>query len=173
MKKHILFDYVYHGIYLTIYGLFKYIPSPIGDFFRKIIFKILLKKCAKARIYEGVTIWYPYRVKIGKNVTVNEFVYISGYGGVCIGNNVSIGHRTSIISSDHVIADKNKTIKQQGIVGKMTVIGNDVFIGCNVTILMGVSIGEGSVIGAGSVVTKDIPPYTVFAGNPAKEIKKR
>ena len=54
-----------------------------------------------------------------------------------------------------------------------TVVGNDVWIGQNATILPGVHIGDGAIIGANSVVGRDVPPYTVVAGNPAKEIRKR
>lgn len=56
---------------------------------------------------------------------------------------------------------------------KKIIIGNDVFIGMNVTVLDGVTIGDGAVIGAGSVVTKDVPPYTIAAGNPMQFIRKR
>lgn len=54
-----------------------------------------------------------------------------------------------------------------------TVVGNDVWIGQNATILPGVHIGDGAVIGMNSVVGSDVPPYTIVAGNPAKEIRKR
>mgnify|MGYP002674524883 FL=1 len=56
---------------------------------------------------------------------------------------------------------------------KQTTIGNDVFIGANVTVLDGVTIADGAVIGAGAVVTKDIPPYAIAVGVPAKVIKYR
>lgn len=54
-----------------------------------------------------------------------------------------------------------------------TVIGNDVWIGASATIMPGLTIGDGAVIATGAVVTKDVPPYTIVGGNPAKEIKKR
>lgn len=54
-----------------------------------------------------------------------------------------------------------------------TIVGNDVHIGYDVLILSGVTIGDGAIIGAGSVVTKDVPPYTIVAGIPAKPIRKR
>lgn len=57
--------------------------------------------------------------------------------------------------------------------GKKTTIGNDVWIGFGATILGGVTIGDGAVIAANSLVTKDVPPYTIVGGNPAREIRKR
>ncbi|GGP11657.1 Vat family streptogramin A O-acetyltransferase [Oceanobacillus neutriphilus] len=54
-----------------------------------------------------------------------------------------------------------------------TVIGNDVWIGMDAMIMSGVTIGDGAIIGAGSIVTKDVEPYTIVGGNPAKQIKKR
>lgn len=54
-----------------------------------------------------------------------------------------------------------------------TIIGNDVWIGCNVTIMAGVSIGDGAIIATNATVVKDVSPYTIVGGNPAKEIKKR
>lgn len=56
---------------------------------------------------------------------------------------------------------------------KKTIIGNDVWIGCNVVVLSGVHVGDGAVIGSGAVVTKDVLPYSIVAGVPAKEIRKR
>ena len=54
-----------------------------------------------------------------------------------------------------------------------TVVGNDVWIGQNATILPGIHIGDGAIIGLNSVVASDVPPYTVFAGNPARQVRKR
>lgn len=166
-------DYLIHGIYFLLYGIIKYFPSPIGDFFRYYITLPFIKKMERVRIYEGVTLWYPYRIDIGDNVTLNEWVYISGYGGVKIGNNVRIGHRVSIITSDHLYNDVKAPVYKQGIIGEKVVIEDDVWIGCNATILKGVTIGKGAIIGAGSVVTKDVPSYAVVGGVPAEKISMR
>ncbi|MFZ5945160.1 MAG: acyltransferase [Bacillota bacterium] len=167
-------DYITHGLYFLLYGLVKYIPSPIGDIFRFIATKPFIKSLAGwVRIYEGVTFWYPYKMMIGKNVTLNEWVYLSGFGSLVIGNNVRIGHRTSIITSDHEISDRKVPIYKQGIIPLPVIIEDDVWIGCNVTILGGTRIGRGAVIGAGAVVTQDIEPYTVAIGIPAKPVKYR
>lgn len=64
-------------------------------------------------------------------------------------------------------------IVAQGLEIKSVVIGNDVWIGAHAVILAGVAIGDGSVIAAGAVVTKDVAPYSVVAGVPARVIKKR
>lgn len=166
-------DYFTHGIFFTLYGLVKYIPSPIGDILRYIVIKPFIKKVGKARIFEGATFWYPYRIKIGSDVTINEWVYLSGFGGLEIKNGVRIGHRTTILTSDHNISDRNMPIFKQGLKSGKVVIGEGSYIGCNVTILQGVNIGSGSVVGAGSVVTKNIPPFSIIAGVPAKVIRKR
>jgi acetyltransferase-like isoleucine patch superfamily enzyme len=166
-------DYIKHAFYLSIYGIAKYIPSPIGDYIRLLILLVFGRNISPTtRVYEGVTIWYPYRVSIGRKVTLNEWVYLSGYGELEIGDFVSVGHRTSILTSDHLCVE-GVLIKKQGLKSKKTIIGNDVFIGSNCTILGGITIGDGAVIGAGSLVTKDVGANQIVGGVPAKLLKYR
>lgn len=166
-------DYILHGLYFNLYGFFKYLPSPIGDLIRGLLTRPFMKKMGKVRMYEGVTVWYPYRIEIGDNVTLNEWVYINGLGGLKIGNGVRIAHRATILSTYHIVEDTERFMHTQGQVGAMTVIEDDVLIGCNSTILMGVTIGRGAIIGAGAVVTKDVDSYAVVAGVPARKIRDR
>lgn len=107
-------------------------------------------------------------ITVGKNVFINACCKFQDQGGIEIGDNVLIGHSVVIATLNH---DFNPETRAD-MTPKCVKIGNDVWIGSNVTILPGVKIGCGSVVGAGSVVTKDIPPYTIAAGNPAKVIKK-
>ena len=126
------------------------------------------------------------------NSSLSDFTYIANnsniwntsIGKFCsIGSNVKCGmpsHPSSIFASTHPIfystlkqsqitfADKNYYIEEN-----KTIIGNDVWIGSNVIITGGLTIGDGAIIASGAVVTKDIPPYTIVGGNPAKVIKKR
>lgn len=166
-------DYVIHGFFIFFYGWIKYLPSPIGDWIRYLFVRPFLARSGRLRIYEGVTFWYPYRIRIGNNVSLNEWVYLSGFGGLNIGNNVRIGHRVSVITSDHVYDDLTRPIYQQGLTAHTVNIADDVWIGCNATILKGVSIGKGAIVAAGSVVTKNVPAFSVAAGVPAKIISNR
>ncbi len=103
-----------------------------------------------------------------------------------IGNHCNIGaaeHPSSYVSTSPVFYDGykkhfwSKKLKLGSLewdsYSKKVVVGNDVWIGENVLIKSGIKIGNGSIIGAGAVVTKDVPPYEVWAGVPAKFIKKR
>ena len=87
-------------------------------------------------------------------------------------------HRTDFVSTfpfGHMSRDtftKHHGIGHPSTKGEL-LIGNDVWIGDGATILSGVTIGDGACIGTKSVITKDVPPYTIAAGNPAKHIKKR
>lgn len=118
-------------------------------------------------------ILYPNNLEIGENVFFNRNVYITAFEKVCIGNNVLIGPNTIINSGNHNYLNSKVLIAEQGHTYKPIIIENDVWIGADCKILAGVTIGKGAVVGAGSVVTKNIAPYSVVAGIPARAIKKR
>lgn len=121
--------------------------------------------------------------KIDRYSYVYESKVISAeVGAFCsIAANVVIGgaaHPTDWVSSSPVFYKGKNVLKQNYSENefeeyKKTIIGNDVWIGSNCLIKSGVKIGDGAVIGMGSVVTHDVPPYEIWAGNPAKFIRKR
>lgn len=111
-------------------------------------------------------------IDIGSNCSLNPYCVILGRGNVKIGNNTRIGPGVTITSSNHG-RKKNALIRQQAFEEKAVEIGEDCWLGAGATILPGVSVGKGAIVGAGAVVTKNVPVYTIVAGNPAKEIKKR
>lgn len=110
-------------------------------------------------------------VSIGYCCQINENVFIQG---AKIGNFVMIAADAAILSSDHNYFDINQPMIMQGKgVEKYVIIEDDVWIGRSTIVLPGVTIGKGSIVGAGAVVTKDVEPYSIVGGIPAKLIRKR
>ncbi|WP_217640886.1 DapH/DapD/GlmU-related protein [Curtobacterium sp. MCBA15_001] len=108
-------------------------------------------------------------ILIGDRTAVGAGNLIWGQGGVTIGADCLLGPNVTLISEDHVFADPNALIRQQGSRRQPITIGDDVWIGAGATILKGVSIGTGAVIAAGSIVTKDVAPFRIVAGVPARD----
>jgi acetyltransferase-like isoleucine patch superfamily enzyme len=109
----------------------------------------------------------------GKHCFFGEYTSIRGQGGVHIGDGVYTGTHVQIAAVNHVYSDPDQFIKDQGITAQGIRIEDDVWLGSNVVVVDGVTIGKGSVVGAGAVVTKDLPPYSVAVGVPAKVVKNR
>lgn len=128
---------------------------------------------AKTEVLDGVLILtYGGVIEIGENCSINPYTIIYGHGNTKIGNNVLIAGHCMIIPNNHIFKSKDP-IWTQGNTSKGIVINDDVWLAHGCSVLDGVTIGKGAVIAAGSVVTKDVPPYTVYGGIPAKFIKNR
>ena len=114
-------------------------------------------------------------LKIGNNCNIGEYNHYSAANKIIIGNGVLTGRWVTITDNNHGSFTKEQLQVSpiiRPIVPKGEIIIDDnVWIGDKATILAGVHIGEGSIIGANSVVTKDIPPFSIAVGNPAKIIK--
>lgn len=111
-------------------------------------------------------------IKIGRDSLVGEYSVIRGQGGVDIGDRVYTSPFTQIIAVNHVFNDPERPFVDQGITAEGIVIEDDVWLGAGAVITDGVRVGKGSVVAAGAVVTKDVPPFTVVGGVPAKVIKQ-
>lgn len=134
----------------------------------------------------------PFReFKIGKNSTIEDFSVINNgmgavilgdgvrvglsnviIGPVTIGNDVIIAQNVVISGLNHGYEDISMPISKQPCTTKQITVEDECWIGANCVITAGVTIGKHSIVAAGSIVTKDIPPYSVVVGNPAKVIKK-
>lgn len=109
-----------------------------------------------------------FHCKIGKFVSISYGVTI----GAPEHNYHLLSTHPFIYNKGYGLLDDSQLIRNDKF-DKPLVIGNDVWIGCNATVLRGVSIGDGAVIGANSLVNKDVPPYAIVAGCPARIIKYR
>lgn len=110
---------------------------------------------------------------IGNNVGIAQNCFIQVRGKVTIGNNVILGPGVSIFSENHNFSDLTKFINEQGETRQGITIEDGVWIASGATILDGVNVGANSIIAAGSIVNKDVPPYAIVGGTPAKIIKYR
>lgn len=110
---------------------------------------------------------------IGDNSNIGRYCYIGCSGRINIGKNVMMGPRVGLFAENHNFDDEQTLLRDQGVTRAPIIIGDNCWIASSATILAGVTVGEGCVIAAGAVVTKDIPPFSVVAGAPAKVIRQR
>lgn len=149
-------------------------------------------------IYEPVTIINPKEIIIKNNVLISEYSFLTGGLGLCIGNYIHISSQSIISGGGYCILEDfvglsagvriitgsedvngkaltNPTIpeKYRSFYRSFVICKKHSFLATNVIVQPGVTIGEGAVVGSGSVVTKDIEPWTINFGIPAKPIKQR
>lgn len=144
------------------------------SYIRTQFWRIFVKKIGKnVDIMGGVIIMSPQKLVIGHDVLINAYSVIGAQRGITIGNYVMLGYHVNLASVGHSYTNPNLPIKLQGEYGAPITIEDDVWIGANATILPGVKIGKGAIVGANAVVTKNVNPYSIVGGIPAKHIKYR
>lgn len=132
----------------------------------------------ECEIQNGVDfrIWHPFNdnsyIKLGNKVFIGHACEFVCNEKIIIGNNCLIASKTTINNTGHEYKI-NANINQQPITSEAIILEDDVWIGTSCVILQGVTIGTGSIVAAGSVVNKSIPANEVWAGVPARFIKKR
>ena len=134
----------------------------------------LMSKLIGKKVDDTFRIFPPFTADFGKNITIGKNVFFNSgcrfqdQGGIVIGDGTLIGHNVVIATINHDLDPRKERKNHYAPV----VIGSHVWIGSNATILPGVTVGEWAVVAAGAVVTKDVEPYTVVGGVPAKFIKR-
>ena len=182
-----------------IFRLKDYYDLFFKQLYRRIFYTIIGSRIKLSTRIPKLTINWPHQLYIGKNCTLEDhliFKYDSIWKkgpNIIIGDNVFIGNNTEFnisnkisigkdcliasncrfIDHNHGLNNINIPIRLQKPKSSSITIDENVWIGTNSTILLGVSIGKGSIIGAGSVVNKNIPSNEIWAGVPAKLIRKR
>jgi acetyltransferase-like isoleucine patch superfamily enzyme len=117
----------------------------------------------------------------GSTITIGEHTHVQAYcnlyayaGNIRIGRYVMIAPQCGLFPYQHTMDDPTKMMEQQGFISKGDiVIEDDVWLGTGAKVMDGVTIGRGAIVGAGAVVTRDVPPYTIVGGVPAKVIGTR
>ena len=175
--------------------LFSYIPGKIGIVIRKVWFRQRWANTADVSIALFCDFYNPSKIqfngeakigkgsffsaeggtiKVGKNFSYNTYCHINASvgGTIFFGDDVLLGPNVILRTANHNFENVDKAINQQGHNYSDIKIANNVWIGASCIILSGVEIGEGAVIAAGAVVNKNVEPYSIFGGVPAKFLKK-
>jgi len=140
-----------------------------SHYLRRFFYRLAGIKIGKgSTIHMGARFYDPRNISIGEDSIIGEGVVFDGRDRLIIGNHVDIASEVMIYNSEHDINDPNFLAKNAPVV-----IEDYVFIGPRAIILPGVKIGKGAVVAAGAIVTKDVPPFAIVGGVPAKIIGER
>ena len=176
-------------------ALFAWIPTPVGMVLRLFAWRWLFAACGTVRFAPGLSLTSCRRMRLGRgvrigrgcfltaddgvlelddNVALSPCVHVSADSGrVIIGAHTAIGPGTVIRAANHCFARVDLPIMRQGHTPGQVVIETDVWIGANCVITPDVRIGRGAVVGAGAVVTRDVEPFHIVGGVPARVIGRR
>lgn len=126
------------------------------------------------RIYNGVNITNPHNISIGNDVVINPGSYlVASEAELVIGDDCLIAPRCFLETMSHSYQDPDTPIRLQGRHTGDIRLGRDVWLGYGVVVLPSCTIGDGAIVGAYGLVTKDIEPFTISVGNPARVIGRR
>jgi len=138
----------------------------LGVRLRRILAKHIFKRCGENfKAFQHVEVSFGYNLEVGDNVVVHRHVLLDDRGGIVLGNRVSISDYANIYSHTHSIVD------QRDVTDAVTILDDDVRITYHATVLAGVHVGENGMVGANAVATKDVRPYHVHVGIPAKSVR--
>ena len=148
---------------------FRLFAGPVFRYYRSAMLRLwgakIGKRCA---IAASAKIWAPWQLEIGDYVALGPRSEIYNVAKIRMGSNITVSQDAYLCTASHDISRLKKPL-----VTRPIELGDSTWIAARSIVLPGVTIGEGAVVAAGSVVTKDVGPWTVVGGNPAKFIKKR
>lgn len=127
-----------------------------------------MKDCECITVHPTAKIWAPWNLELGGHVAIDDGVNLYSADKIKIGTKVAISREAFICTASHDISKPNRPL----ITAPITIC-DGVWIGARAIVLPGVTIGEGAIVAAGAIVTKDVAPWTVVAGNPARVVGRR
>lgn len=138
----------------------------LGVQLRRVLARYIFKRCGENfKAFQHVEFSFGYNMEVGDNVVVHRHVLLDDRGGISLGNNVSISDFANVYSHTHSIID------QRDVTDALTRLEDGVRITYHATVLAGVHVGEQAMVGAMAVATKDVRPYHVYVGIPAKSVR--
>lgn len=138
----------------------------LGVRLRRLLAPYIFKRCGERfKAFQFVEFSYGYNMEVGDDVVVHRHVLLDDRGGIVLGNRVSVSDYANIYSHTHSI------VEQRDVTNARTVLEDGVRVTYHATVLAGVHVGENAMVGALAVATKDVRPYHVYVGIPAKSVR--
>ena len=138
----------------------------LGVKLRRLLAPRIFKACGENfKAFQNVEFSFGYNMEVGDNVVIHRNVLLDDRGGIRMGNGVSVSDYANIYSHTHSIVD------QRDVTNALTILEDGVRITYHATVLAGVHVGEQGMVGANAVATKDVRPYHVYVGIPAKSVR--
>src|SRR3954468_5456768 len=138
----------------------------LGGALRRMLAKQIFRRCGENfKAFQHVEFSFGYNMEVGDNCVVHRHVLLDDRGGIVMGNNVSVSDYANIYSHTHSIVD------QKDVTNVTTVLEDGVRVTYHATVLAGVHVHEQGMVGASAVATKDVRPYHVYVGIPAKSVR--
>ena len=145
------------------------LPRSLGNFWKIFLLRLFGAKIhSKAVIYSTARIYMPWNLEMDAYACLSPEVDCYNVDKIRIGAHSTISQKTYLCNASH-----NVTLSNNPLIHKPIIIEDQVWVGANAYIGMGVTIGKGAVVGANACVYKDVEPWTIVGGNPAKFIKNR
>ncbi len=148
--------------------------SPLGEnlylgvLLRRILARRIFRRCGKDfKAFHQIKFSFGYNMEVGDGVVVHRHVLLDDRGGIRLGDGASVADYSNVYSHSHDVVNAPE------ITNRRTVVGAGVRIAYHATVLTGVTLADGSMIGAGAVVSRDTEPDAVYAGVPAKLVRRK
>ena len=148
--------------------LFRFSPRPLFAWRRALLRAFGARVGREVHVYASAVVYMPWNLTIGDWSSIGEDALVYNLGPVIIGERVTVSHRAHLCAGTHDYTSADLPLLKPPIgIESNAWICTDAFVG------PGVLVGEGAIVGARAVVTRNVPPWTIVAGNPAREIKRR
>lgn len=161
-------EYLGRALWALATPLFRCSPRPLFGW-RNLLLRIFGAKIGRGvHVDPGARIEIPWNLELGENAAVGAGVWVYNLGPICIGARATVSHRAHLCGGSHDYADPSLPLLRTGLA-----IGDDAWVCADAFVGPGVTVGEGAVVGAAAVAMRDVEPWTVVAGNPARVVKQR
>ena len=155
-------------LWTLVHPFFRFSPRPCFGWRRFLLRCFGAKIGRNAHVYASATIYFPWNLEAGDESAIGEHAYVYNLGRVTIGDRATISYRAHLCAGTH-----DHTKPDFPLVRAKIDIGPEAWICADAFVGPGVTVGEGAIVGAGAVAMKDVRPWMIVIGNPARESKRR